>query len=95
VGVTVLCPSFFRTNIHQSARGTDPRMRGFIDKLMSKAKLSADDVARIALDGAAHGDLYVLPMRDGRVMWNLKRLTPSGWARLSRSVLRIMEKRMA
>jgi NAD(P)-dependent dehydrogenase (short-subunit alcohol dehydrogenase family) len=94
VGVTVLCPTFFKTNIHASARGTDGRMRGFIEKLMARAKLDANDVANAALDGAARGQLYVLPMTDGLVMWRIKRLMPERYAKLIPKVLKMLERRM-
>ena len=44
---------------------------------MAKAKIQADDVARIALDAAAHNELYALPHADGRWMWRMKRWAPN------------------
>jgi NAD(P)-dependent dehydrogenase (short-subunit alcohol dehydrogenase family) len=93
VGVSVLCPTFFRTNIHKSARATDRAGLDAVDKLMEKSKLQAEDVARIALDGAQAGERYVLPHNDGRWLWRMKRwlperylaLAPKAIARFSRS----------
>jgi len=76
VGVTVLCPTFFQTNIGKSARGSDPKQAAFVERLMARAKIQAEDVARIALDTAAAGELYALPHADGRWMWRLKRWAP-------------------
>jgi len=76
VGVTVLCPTFFRTNIGKSARGGDAKQAAFIERMMSKAKIQADDVARLALEAAAANQLYALPHADGRWMWRLKRWAP-------------------
>ena len=50
VGVTVLCPTFFRTNIAQSSRAIDGKQRALVEKLMARSKIQADDVARLALD---------------------------------------------
>jgi NAD(P)-dependent dehydrogenase (short-subunit alcohol dehydrogenase family) len=77
IGVTVLCPTFFRTKIAESSRhhGTAQDI-GQIHKLMDRAKMQAPEVARFALDAAAAGTLYALPHADGSWMWRLKRLAP-------------------
>lgn len=77
VGVSVLCPTFFQTNIANASRvNGDPAMLDMVRGLMTGARVQAADVARIALDGAANGDLYILPHADGRWIWRLKRLNP-------------------
>jgi NAD(P)-dependent dehydrogenase (short-subunit alcohol dehydrogenase family) len=83
VGVSVLCPTFFQTNIANAARlHGDPALRDLVQTLMAGARLQADDVARLALDGVARGALYVLPHADGRWMWRVKRLAPGPFHRL-------------
>lgn len=79
VNVTVLCPSFFKTNIMQNGRGASDRSAKMAEKLMEKSPINADDVARIALDGLERGELYVLPHNEGRFLWGLKRLSPSSF----------------
>ena len=79
VGVTVLCPSFFPTNIARDGRGSDERMKALAESLMKRSPITARDVARIALDGAAKGRLYVLPHREGKVLWWLKRGAPKAF----------------
>ena len=77
VHVSVLCPTFFRTNIMEDARGeTDPRLKAMAERMMDRSKVQADGVAKAALDGCEQGDLYVVPMSDGRVMWAIKRIAP-------------------
>jgi len=85
VGVTVLCPTFFPTNIAKSSRGAGDTQRqiALVEKMMSRSKLSADDVARLALDAAAHDQLYAVPHADGRWMWRLKRAAPSSFATIA------------
>ncbi len=83
VGVTVLCPTFFRTNIAQSSRAIDGKQRALVEKLMSRSKIQADDVARLALDAARRNELYALPHADGRWMWRLKRWAPDSFASVS------------
>ncbi len=77
VHVTALCPTFFLTAIHKSGRGAiDERIQATVEKMMRRSKIQAPAVAAAALDGVERGHLYVLPMRDGRVLWRLKRAVP-------------------
>lgn len=84
VGVTALCPGFFRTNILSEAVGvlTDAQRR-FIDAEMTRSKLDADAVARIALDAVEAGKLYAVPHAEIRWLWRAKRLAPGLFARLA------------
>ncbi len=77
IHVTVLCPSFFVTNIIRDARGpSDPRDAEEATKLMERSRVQAPDVARAALEAVANDQLYCVPMLDGRLVWRLKRLWP-------------------
>lgn len=76
VGVTVLCPTFFRTQIVESGRGLDAAAREAALKLMGREGLQADYVARRALESVDEGRLYAVPHRDGRWFWRLKRAVP-------------------
>ena len=77
IKVTVLCPSFFRTNIATSGRGVvDEKARAAMIRLMDKSKVQAPDVARAALAACAKGTLYCVPMTDAQVSWRLKRAIP-------------------
>ena len=83
VHVSVLCPTFFRTNIGRSSRGdVDGRMRDLMEKLMARSRLQAPEVARAALAGVEKNQLYVVPMADGRALWRLKRLAPERFYQL-------------
>jgi NAD(P)-dependent dehydrogenase (short-subunit alcohol dehydrogenase family) len=96
VGVTVLCPTFFQTDIAKNSRGTDEEMRSFVETLMKRSKLDANGVARFALDTADHNKLYAIPMSDGRWAWRVKRATPEAYyAKISTTVMKAMKKRMA
>lgn len=76
VHVTVLCPTFFRTGLLDTARGTDESTRAFVAKLMDGSRVQSDDVARAALDALQKRELYCVPMADGRTLWALKRALP-------------------
>lgn len=76
VTVTVLCPTFFKTNIARAAHSHAEVGAEDIEKLMSRTKVQAPDVARYALAAADAGQLFALPHTDGRWMWRVKRLMP-------------------
>lgn len=81
IGVTVLCPTFFQTNIVKSGRNTRPDQTKFAEKLMARAKIQADGVARHALAAVDAGELFALPHSDGAWLWRLKRLVPDRFYR--------------
>jgi NAD(P)-dependent dehydrogenase (short-subunit alcohol dehydrogenase family) len=81
VGVSVLCPTFFETNLMQTSRGPE-RHRSMATKMMKRSNVQASDVSRAALDALDDNRLYVVPMFDGRAMWGLKRLMPQTYAGL-------------
>jgi NAD(P)-dependent dehydrogenase (short-subunit alcohol dehydrogenase family) len=94
VGVTVLCPTFFPTNLHKGSRGVaDPKLNKVMERMVTKGKPSADDVATIALDAAAAGDLYVTPQADGRWMWRIKRMMPGRFHQLGPRAIEVSLKR--
>ena len=77
VGVSVLCPTFFQTNITKASRVTGAANQvELANTLMAGAKIQADGVARFAIDAVERGRLYVLPHPDGRWTWRIKRLAP-------------------
>lgn len=76
IGVTVLCPTFFQTNIITATRTDNPAQRHVVEKLMARAKVQAPEVARAALAAVDAHKLYCLPHADGAWMWRLKRMAP-------------------
>ena len=65
VGVTVLCPGFFRTNIMADAVGVlSDDQRRFIDAEMARSKHDAASVARVAIGAVEAGKLYASARRD-------------------------------
>lgn len=76
VSCSVLCPTFFRTRIGERTRSVSPELVETSTKLVSRAKWSAEDVARVALRELERGTPYILPQADARAYWKLKRLAP-------------------
>lgn len=78
VGVTVLCPTFFKTNIVSSGRFADDSTRRMAERLMSRG-IDAGVVVEASLEAVERGQLYCVPMADGRWFWRLKRLSPESF----------------
>ncbi|MFI7665940.1 SDR family NAD(P)-dependent oxidoreductase [Nocardia sp. NPDC049526] len=76
VAVTVLCPTFVKTNVARDGRIT-PQSARLADTLMRLTGFSPDSVARTALDAHDRGQLYVLPQLDAHLIWRLKRYFPA------------------
>ncbi len=91
VNISVLCPTFFQTGIADAARAPE-KLMSVVRGLMKVSRLSAEDVAQHAMDAVGRNQLYVVPMRDGRTMWRMKRLTPSGFNEVLRVVTLLSRK---
>jgi NAD(P)-dependent dehydrogenase (short-subunit alcohol dehydrogenase family) len=83
IHVSVLCPTFFQTNIMDAARGAaTPHEEARIRKWMARSEVQAPEVAKAAIEALRDGQLYVTPMADGREAWQLKRQNPQAYADL-------------
>ncbi len=88
VRVTVLCPTFVKTNILESGRISEQSSE-LAAKLMRWTGLSAEKVARICLDTHDRGELYCMPQVDAKIGWNIKRLAPQTYTRTAGLLSRI------
>lgn len=88
VRVTVLCPTFVKTNILESGRISEQSSE-LAAKLMRWTGLSAEKVARTCLDAHDRGELYCMPQFDAKVGWNIKRLAPQTYTRTAGLLSRI------
>ncbi|MDI6830241.1 MAG: SDR family NAD(P)-dependent oxidoreductase [Actinomycetota bacterium] len=77
IGVTVLCPMFFNTNLLSTMRYTDEFEPEFARTTFEHARMTADEVAEAAIRAVERGKLYCIPQLSGRLYWLLKRLNPS------------------
>lgn len=76
IGVSALCPTFFKTNLLETMRAPDPSQHEKASRFFERSKITAEEVAKIALDGLEAGDPIIIPQADGRVVHALKRLSP-------------------
>lgn len=72
IGVSVLCPSFFRTNLASSLNSSDPAASKFAGKLIDRADRDADQIAAEAMEGINAGRFLVLPDPEARKSYRSK-----------------------
>ena len=73
IHTSVVCPAFFQTNLAESFRTGDPGMEKAVNKLLASSKVTADDVANDIFKAVNNNTFYVLPHREGRIAWRLKK----------------------
>jgi len=73
IDVSVICPSFFRTNLGSSFQGADTEMEEAGKKMVSGSKRTADEIAAIVVRGIDARRDVILTDRDGRLAWRAKR----------------------
>ncbi|TKJ22385.1 SDR family NAD(P)-dependent oxidoreductase [Blastococcus sp. CCUG 61487] len=74
IDVSVVCPSFFRTNLAASLGGDDPMMETVATGLIEGAKLGADEIAERVVRGIDAKRHLILPDRNARIAFWTKRL---------------------
>jgi NAD(P)-dependent dehydrogenase (short-subunit alcohol dehydrogenase family) len=85
IGVSVVCPSFFKTNLGDSLRTTDPRLGATMARLLERSAITADDVANDVFQAVEKRRFYVLSHAEGRRAWLMKRFLPRAiYARVMR-----------
>ncbi|HCG0871136.1 TPA: SDR family oxidoreductase [Pseudomonas aeruginosa] len=76
VGVHVVCPSFFQTNLLDSFRGPSPEMKHQVGKLLESSPISAAEIADYIHAEVAKGSFLILPHEQARMVWRIKQQNP-------------------
>ena len=80
VHVTVLCPTFVKTNVAVDGRITE-RSTELAQKLMRWTGFSPERISVTTLDAHDSNRLYVVPQLDAKAIWLTKRLLPTLYTR--------------
>ena len=83
VGVTVVLPGFFPTELVSRGRFTAQMHRYIAERHTKKTQLTADQVVESTLLAVKRGKLYVVVGRRARWLWRLKRLVPTTMLRIA------------
>ncbi|MFT4187519.1 MAG: SDR family NAD(P)-dependent oxidoreductase [Aeromicrobium sp.] len=73
VKVSVICPTFFKTNLAESLRGKDESSRQLAAKLIDRSKVTADDIAAATLRKMEKGVHVITTDRNGTIAYAAKR----------------------
>lgn len=84
VGVTVACPSFFRTNLLEEFRTPDPGLKQMAEKMFARAKVTADEVADDIYAAVQTNRFLVITHPEARWLYRFKRLAPETFFRTVR-----------
>jgi NAD(P)-dependent dehydrogenase (short-subunit alcohol dehydrogenase family) len=85
VRASVVCPSYFRTNLMASLRGADEALAAVMGRLVDHSPTSADDVAAAVLEGLERGEELILPDPAAREAWALKQRDRAGYDTVMRA----------
>ncbi len=73
VATSVVCPTFFKTNLARSLTGSDPVAAASARALIDGSTRTADEIAAEVLKGVDAGRHLILPDREARVAYASKR----------------------
>ncbi len=76
ISVTVVCPSFFVTNLLESFKEPGSGARDVANRLMDRSRLTADDIAEATWRGMKNKEFFVFGHTEARVAYHFKRLFP-------------------
>ena len=72
IKASAVCPSYFKTNLLSSMRGSDQRVGRVVAGLVERSTVTADEVAAAVLAGIANGDDVIVPDEPARQAFALK-----------------------
>lgn len=76
IGVTVVCPAFFKTNLLQTFRSPTPAQKAMVEKFMARSHVTADDVAADIVAAMAGNKFLVITHKGARRQALMKRIMP-------------------
>ncbi|MEZ5460326.1 SDR family oxidoreductase [Dokdonella sp.] len=81
ISVSVVCPSFFQTNLLEGFRAPDTTSLNVARKLMRNARETPADIAESIYRSVERGEFLILPTAEVRKAWRLKRWFPDFYFR--------------
>ncbi len=79
ITTSVVCPAFFQTNLTESMRSHIGGLHSKVNKLMSRSKITAEDVAECIFVAYEKKEFWVVTHPFERRMWYVKRFIPTGF----------------
>lgn len=89
IGASVVCPTFFNTNLLRDMRSCDEFQCTFANAAFDNARMTSEDIAELTVKAYEKNRLYVVPQASAKMQWFFKRLSPASYyenfARLNKS----------
>lgn len=76
IHTAVVCPGFFPTNLAESLRTPEPGMEQTVRKLLAGGSMNADQVADYIYRHADKQRFLILPHKEGRMLYRIKKFLP-------------------
>ena len=76
IGVSVACPTFFKTNLMDQARYTDEKQLARAQAFFKFALGTSNSVSRHIMRSIKQNRLYVVTQIDAKLYWKMKRYVP-------------------
>ncbi|APD90492.1 short chain dehydrogenase [Alteromonas mediterranea] len=97
INVSVVCPSFFKTNLDESMRSSNPASHKMINKFFARADMTKEEVAESIYQQVSKGKFLILTHKLGKRAFLLKKLLPtqryiSNMLNQTKTMKRAMEK---
>jgi short-subunit dehydrogenase len=81
IKVGVICPSFFRTNLLDTAIGTD-KIRSIGLRLMDTSPDTVESVSENIFNAAQRGQFLIIPTKREPMRWRFKRYFPNWYFKM-------------
>lgn len=79
IQTSVVCPSFFKTNLGESMRTPNQPSSIDIDRLMGKSEISAIDIADQIFNAVEDNEFWILPHDAANAAWHLKQTNQAAY----------------
>ncbi len=76
INISVVCPGFFPTNLTESIRSNSSGTKQWVENVMQRTGITAEDVATMIFDAVKNKSFWVLPHPIEKRLWILKRYLP-------------------
>lgn len=93
VRASVVCPSYFRSNLMSSLQGTDAAVGAVVRHLVETSPVTAEEVAREVVAGIDRGEELIVPDPAARQAWELKQRDRAAYDAVMRDQAAKLEER--
>ncbi|MDY6906255.1 MAG: SDR family NAD(P)-dependent oxidoreductase [Thermodesulfobacteriota bacterium] len=76
IGVSVICPTFFKTNLMDQFTSPDENQRKMANAFFSKTRFTPEQIARHVIKGIKKKKFYIITQPDAKFTWYTKRFFP-------------------